>query len=157
MCMDTNMKRAAKQPKKKAKEQKEPTELILELAEFDVEAQRTTREDVMCKDLKLLMRTVTKMDTMVHAAIAALDLKIQDLTEKFDEHIQEFGQRISTDATSATAVNEQMHPLSCHLPSLMSCCRSPSPLNYFQHQRCCHHYHCNILCQMVNHLSQLYH
>ena len=60
----------------------------------------------MCKDLKLLLQTVLR----VHTAIAALDTKIENLTQKFAKHVQECGQQTSTDATSATAVNEQMQP-----------------------------------------------
>ena len=60
----------------------------------------------MCKDLKLLLHTVTR----VHTAIAVLDIKIEDLTQKFAKDVQECGQQTSTDATSVTAVNEQMQP-----------------------------------------------
>ena len=109
--VDTNVERGAKQPKRKkrtnqkAKHKQEPTGVILDLAEFDVEAQKTTKEE-MCKDLKLLLQTVTR----VHTAIAALDIKIEDLTQMFAKDVQECGQQTSTDATSVTAVNEQMQP-----------------------------------------------
>ena len=84
-------------------DKQDPTGVILDLAEFDVEAQTTTKEEEMCKDLKLPLKTMMR----VHTAIAALDVKIEDLTQKFANHVEECGHQTSTDATS---VNEQTHP-----------------------------------------------
>ena len=106
--VDTNIEREAKQPKRKkrttqkTKDKQDPTGVILDLAEFD-EAQTTTKEEEMCKDLKLLLQTMTK----VHTAIAALDAKIDGLTQKFAKHVEECGHQPSTDATS---INEQIEP-----------------------------------------------
>ena len=76
----------------------------------------------MCKDHKRIVHTVTKMEKHV----AALDKKIEELTQKIDWHIQEWApadathqtpadaaHQTPTDATFATAFSEQALNLPC--------------------------------------------
>ena len=120
--VDTNVERKATQPKRKKKtneKQQKPSGVILDVAEFD-EQQSTTREEEMCKDLKRIVHTVTKMEKQVHFAIAALDNKIEELTQKIDRHIRECApadaehqtpadaeHQAPADATFTTAFSEQ--------------------------------------------------
>ena len=112
--VDTNVERKATQPKRKKKtneKQQKPSGVILDVAEFD-EQQSTTREEEMCKDLKRIVHTVTKMEKQVHIAIAALDNKIEELTQKIDRRIEECApadaaHQTPADATFTTAFSEQ--------------------------------------------------
>ena len=122
--VDTNVEREAEQPKRKKKtseKQQKPSGVILDIAEFD-EQQKNTREDETCKDHKRIVHTVTKMEKHV----AALDKKIEELTQKIDWHIQEWApadathqtpadaaHQTPTDATFATAFSEQALKLPC--------------------------------------------
>ena len=66
------------QKKKKTTSKKtpaEPTGVILDFAEFDQEAQKTTLMDKMCKDVKRVLQTVVKMETTTD-----LREEIEDLT-----------------------------------------------------------------------------
>ena len=56
------------QKKKKTASKKtpaEPTGVILDFAEFDHEAQKTTLMDEMCKDVKRVLQTVVKMESTI--------------------------------------------------------------------------------------------
>ena len=67
-----------KQQKKKIASKKtpaEPTGVILNFAEFDQEAQKTTLMDEMCKDVKRVLQTVVKMES----TITDLQAEIEDL------------------------------------------------------------------------------
>lgn len=43
----------------------EPTGVILDFAEFDLEAQKNTLMDEMCKDVKRVLQTVVKMESKI--------------------------------------------------------------------------------------------
>ena len=102
--IDTNIEPAGEKPRKrknkgnKEKESNTPQEtgVILQLEEFD-EEQKTTQADEMCKDLKLIVNTVTKMEQSMQAfqkgcqevmakAIQSMEEKIDELTQKLIDY-----------------------------------------------------------------------
>ena len=54
-----------------------PTGVILDIADFDWETQATTAQDEMCKDVKLLLRTVLKMEK----TMAELHTKVEGVSK----------------------------------------------------------------------------
>ena len=100
-----------------------PTETILDVAEFDLASQNTTKEDKMLKDAKRILHTVLRMEKGI-----------------------EIFQRNSKTTFSSFA-NKQVLPLplnTCHprhytrsnqdIHSCQSSLRTLSPLNYFNDQ-----------------------
>ena len=102
--IDTNIEPAGEKPRKrknrgnKEKESNTPqkTGVILQLEEFD-EEQKTTQADEMCKDSKLIVNTVTKMEQSMQAfqkgcqevmakAIQSMEEKIDELTQKLIDY-----------------------------------------------------------------------
>ena len=64
------------------KDQSQPTGVILDLAEFDFEEQRTTLADEMCKDAKLIKETVRKLEK----SLEALQKAVEESNKKLNEH-----------------------------------------------------------------------
>ena len=62
----------------------EATGVILDIAEFDLETQATTVQDEMCKDVKLLVRTVLKMER----AMTELHTKVENVSKEVDQLLQ---------------------------------------------------------------------
>ena len=91
-------KEAGEKPRKKnrgskEKENKTPEEtgVILQLENFDVQ-QKTTQADEMCKDLKLIVNTVTKMEQSMQvfqkSCQEAMEKALQSMQKKIDELAQ---------------------------------------------------------------------
>ena len=94
-------KEAGEKPRKKNRGSKEKenktteeTGVILQLEEFDVQ-QKTTQADEMCKDLKLIVNTVTKMEQsmqvfqkscqeLMEKALQPMQKKIDELAQKLE-------------------------------------------------------------------------
>ena len=69
--------------KKKENKTPEETGVILQLEEFDKQ-QKTTQADEMCKDLKLIVNTVTKMEQ----SMQAFQKRCQEVIEKTIQSMQ---------------------------------------------------------------------
>lgn len=121
---DTNAVDSDKQQRKKNTSSKkalaEPTGLILDLAEFDMAAQKTTIMDEMCKDVKLLLQTVLKMSSTVES----LKKDMGDLAQRQRRIEAEHGHQAVANDTSA----EQPHvsEASVFLPPLLQDSCQPS-------------------------------
>ena len=75
--IDTNVE--PRQKKKTAKPEV-PTGTILDVAEFDLASQQTTKEDKMLKDIKCILHAVLRMEK-----------EIECLSKELKDHIQECG------------------------------------------------------------------
>ena len=87
---------------KTAEEKEENQQKTTEAIKSD-EQQKNAREDEMCKDLKRIIHTNTKMGKQMPTAIAALDKKIEELIQKIDGHIQKCASADAVDQTPADA------------------------------------------------------
>ena len=89
---ETTAEAEPKQKKRRSKKSKdsclsvppEATGVILDIAEFDFETQATTVQDEMCKDVKLLVRTVLKMGK----AMTELHTKVEDVSKEVNQLLQ---------------------------------------------------------------------
>ena len=86
--IDTNVEPKQKKKKKMAKPDV-PTGTILDVAEFDLASQQTTKEDEILKDIMHILHTVLRMEK-----------EIERLSTKLKDHIQECGRQ--TDDIPAT-------------------------------------------------------
>ena len=103
--IDTNIepadKEAGEKPRKKKnrgskeKEHKTPEEtgVILQLEEFD-EQQKTTQGDEMCKDLKLIVNTVTKMEQSMQVFQKSCQEVMEKELQSMQKKIDELGQKL---------------------------------------------------------------
>ena len=86
---ETTAEAEPKQKKRRSKKGKdsclsvppEATGVILDIAKFDFETQATTVQDKMCKDVKLLVRTVLKMER----AMTELHTKVEDVSKEVNQ------------------------------------------------------------------------
>ena len=125
--IDTNVEPKQKKKKKTAKPDV-PTGTILDVAEFDLASQRTTKEDEMLKDIKRILHAVLRMEK-----------GIERLSKELKDHIQDCGRQ--ADDTPASGHMPPRHYLRCNQDahSCQFSLRTLSPLKYFKDQRCCHH------------------
>ena len=76
--IDTNVE--PRQKKKKTTKPEVPTGTILDVAEFVLASQQTTKEDEMLKDIKCILHAVLRMEK-----------EIERLSKELKDHIQECG------------------------------------------------------------------
>ena len=78
-----------------------PTGTILDVAEFDLASQQTTKEDEMLKGIKHILHAVLRMGK-----------EIERLSKELKDHIQECGRQ--TDDTPATGHMPPQHYMRCN-------------------------------------------
>ena len=62
----------------------EATGVVLDIAEFHLETQATTVHYKMCKDVKLLVRTILKMERVM----TELHTKVEDVSKEVNQLLQ---------------------------------------------------------------------
>ena len=105
-----------KRAKKQAKVSSEPTGDIITIAEFE-EEQNTTIMKEMCKDIKLVVRTMQIMEQTIsnlQNKVEEMSMQQRRMVEAFNKHLQECGQQ--SNATQST-VAEQLPPYQPQLPA----------------------------------------
>lgn len=78
---EPNAKKRSKN-KTQSGDKSQPTGGILDILEFDVE-QTTTQADEACKDIKLIMKTVLKLEK----TLETLQKAVEDNSKKLNKHI----------------------------------------------------------------------
>ena len=117
--IDTNV--APKQKKKKTAKPDVPTGTILDVAEFDLASQQTTKEDEMLQDIKRILHAVLRMEK-----------EIERLSKELKDHIQDCGQQADDTPASGHMPPPTLHEVQPRCPFLPVQPQDTQPSEVFQ-------------------------
>ena len=106
--IDTNVEPKQKKKKKMAKPDV-PTGTILDVAEFDLASQQTTKEDEMLKDIKRILHAVLRMEN-----------EIERLSKELKDHLEECGRQADDTPATGHMPPQTLHEVQPRCPFLPS-------------------------------------